>query len=218
MEFNFKVGQKLLVSLKNEELYEGIYIGGARNRIDLSDICEYPSGVTVGEMLSFYKTEIEDVNLVSTPTDNDMNTPQKPTKKNQSKNVIGLHRDEYERLKEMSVNYIYMATVDKRFLEATEHLKSCESVGVVGIGSECGRENPLSLLVMSSWDQVYVFDILSFQTSKFLPELKDILESSGIKKVVHNSRTLVDCLFHCHKVNLTNMFDIQVCNLITVVV
>lgn len=210
MDFDYKIGQKLLVSLKNAEIYEGVYSGGSKNRIDLSNITEYPSGSKVGGMLSFYEMEIEKVNLLNVVEDDDSTISQKITEKTQNRNLINLPRGEYERLKEMSVNYIYMATVDKRFLDATEHLKSCESVGVVGIGSECGRENMLSLLVMSSWDQVYIFDILSFQKSAFLPELKDILESPGIKKVVHNSRTLVDCLFHCHKVNLINIFDTQV--------
>lgn len=103
-----------------------------------------------------------------------------------------------------------MVTMDQRFFEAVEHLNNCETVGVAGIGSELGRQKNISLLVMASWDQIYVFDILSYRLSSFHPNLKAILESDSIKKVVHDSRTLVDCLYHCHGVKLANVFDTQV--------
>lgn len=100
--------------------------------------------------------------------------------------------------------------MDNRFFEATDYLLSCETVGVFGIGSEMGRQKSISTLVLASWDQVYLFDILSYKTSKFHPNLKTLLESDSVKKVVHDSRTLVDCLYHCHKTKLVNIFDTQV--------
>lgn len=110
-----------------------------------------------------------------------------------------------------SRKFIYMATMDNRFFEATEYLYNCETVSVFGIGSELGRQKCISILVMSSWDQVYLFDIQMYRLPDLPPKIKNILESESIKKVVHDSRTLADCLYHCHnKVKLTNVFDTQV--------
>lgn len=103
-----------------------------------------------------------------------------------------------------------MATMDHRFFEALDYLITCETVGVFGIGSELGRQRSISILVLSSWDQVYLFDILCYKLPELHPKLKDLLETDLVKKVVHDSRTLTDCLYHCHKVKLANVFDTQV--------
>lgn len=100
--------------------------------------------------------------------------------------------------------------MDNRFFEGTDYLISCETVGVFGIGSELGRQGSISMLVLTAWDQVYLFDLLLYKSSRLHPKLKTILESDSIKKVVHDSRTLVDCLYHCHKTKLVNIFDTQV--------
>lgn len=231
MDFNFKPTQKLLIALTNGDIFEGIYQNGSKNRIDLIDISEHPSGSKISGMLSFYRTEIDSVKLLETGSSNSDEECEKPENggSGNSKDVILLPKVEYERLKEMSRyssfalsrnqerplrfvcrTQVYMATTDNRFFKAIEHLENCETVGVAGIGSELGRQKSISLLVMTSWDQVYLFDILSYRLPSLHPKLKGILETDSIKKVVHDSRTLVDCLYHCHKVKLTNIFDTQV--------
>lgn len=210
MDFNIKPSEKILVTLTNGDIFEGVYQSGSKNRINVIDITEYPWGSKILGTLCFYKKEIESVTLLNSETQEEHLVNGKD--ENQ-KNVILLTKAEYERLKQMSVNYIYMSTMDCRFFEAVEYLNNCETVGVFGIGSEFGRQRNISVLVMSSWDQVYLFDVLSYKLSDFHPKLKELLESDSVKKVVHNSRTLVDCLHHCHRVKLVNIFDTQVADL-----
>lgn len=209
MDFNFKPSQRLLVSLTNGDIFEGVYQNGSKNRVDLTDISEHPSGSKIYGLLSFYRNEIESIKILESEETNKDDRKQH-SNRNNSKDVILLPKAEYERLKDLSRDYVYMATMDNRFFEAVKHLNNCETVGVAGVGSEMGRQRNISLLVMASWDQVYLFDILSYRLPSFHPKLKAILESDSIKKVVHDSRTLYDCLYHCHRVKLNNIFDTQV--------
>lgn len=212
MNFNFTVGQQLLVTLTNGELYEGQYCSGSKTRIDLFEVREHSSGNKLPGMLCFYKSEIDAVTEFS-ESDSSSATPEQVVKQMKTKCTIAMPREEYENLKKLAANYLYMATMDRRYVEITDCLLNYETVGVVAIGSERGRENSISLLVLSTWDKIYLFDILQFMQlgkTEFPVELKEILESKDIQKVVHNSRTLVDCLYHRYKVNLTNIFDTQV--------
>lgn len=211
MDRQYKKGQKLIVSLNfSGEVFEGEYQNGSLTRIDLSNVIDQMTGLKVGDMLTFYESEIESIKLLHQEEDN-INSPSKDTfDLSFSKDVIIMKNEEYERLKELYRNYTYISVVDKRYMNATEHLSSCEHVAVAAIGCEHGRKHGINLLVLCSWDHVYIFDIKMFRFKKFMPELKEIFESEEIKKVVHNSRVLADCLWHCHDVSLKNVFDTQV--------
>lgn len=211
MDFNFTVGQQLLVTLTNGELYEGQYCSGSNTRVDLFNVTEHSSGNNMPGMLSFYKNEIDTVTVFRESNSKSIKQEIVPEKK-QTKCAIAIPREEYENLKQLAANYLYMATIDERYCKVTDTLKNYETVGVTAIGSEKGRQNSISLLVLSTWDKIYLFDILQYRKTEFPADLKEILECKDIQKVVHNSRTLVDCLHHRHKVDLTNFFDTQVRN------
>ncbi|KAF2880705.1 hypothetical protein ILUMI_25465 [Ignelater luminosus] len=127
--------------------------------------------------------------------------------------VTALLKNEYDRLLEMTKNYIYMATIDIKYLKAIKHLSNCETIGAVGIDSKYGRSRCLSLLVLCTWDQVYLFDLLPYRKKRLEPNLEEILKSDHIKKVVHDSRKLADCLWHCYQVRMDNVFDTMVADL-----
>ncbi|KAF2898030.1 hypothetical protein ILUMI_08147 [Ignelater luminosus] len=221
MEFNFKIGQRLVIELTNKQIFEGDCKKCAKNRIDLCNVIEYPNKKELKGQLSYYSCEILSVRVLDDVNndgqqDASLNSPDCETVKNgihKPHQVIAVKKAEYARLLDMTRSYIYMATVDNRYLDAVQHLSCCENIAVVGIDSSFGRMKNLSLLVVCSWDQVYIFDLLLFRKKTFEPELKNILESDGIKKIVHDSRKLVDCLWHCHKVKLTNIFDTSVAQL-----
>lgn len=100
MDFNFKSSQKLLVSLTNGDIFEGVYQNGSKNRIDISDIIEHPSGGKISGMLSFYRNEIESVKLLK--TDETKNDDHVTINGNDNKDVILLAKAEYERLKDLA--------------------------------------------------------------------------------------------------------------------
>lgn len=104
MEFNFKPSQKLLVSLTNGDIFEGVYQRGSRDRIELGDVCEHPSGTKISCVLVFYRHEIESVKLLDSVRADDHTSSEKSKigHLEASKDVILLPQVEYERLKELS--------------------------------------------------------------------------------------------------------------------
>lgn len=103
MEFKFRRLEKLLVSLTNGDVFEGVYENGSQGRIDLSNITEYPSGTKIYGVLSFYRNEIESVKrLESTTADEDDNSHKQCNNSEDYKDTILLPQTEYERLKDIS--------------------------------------------------------------------------------------------------------------------
>ncbi|VEN53165.1 unnamed protein product [Callosobruchus maculatus] len=72
----------------------------------------------------------------------------------------------------------------------------------------------IRLLVLSTWQQVFLFDMRNFKNCYFYPEIKDILESAYVCKVMHKAGPMLDKLFRKYKVFVRNVFDTQVVDLI----
>lgn len=65
------------------------------------------------------------------------------------------------------------------------------------------------VLAMASWEHVYIFDIAQLAIHKTPKELKDILESEQILKVVHGAKHASKCL-QCYKIEMKHVCDTQV--------
>lgn len=104
MAYNYKPSQKLLVCLTNGDIFEGIYQNGSKDRVDLLDSYEHPSGSKIPGLLSFYRNEIKSITLLEPETvDGDVEDDgNKAHNGNDCKNKILLVKAEYERLKDMS--------------------------------------------------------------------------------------------------------------------
>lgn len=203
MSFVFVCGQRLILELNDNSLFEGDYIKtGLHQRIDMANLVYSPSNEKINGNLSFYPYELRSIKVLKEKG--------AINKRYEDADIVNIYQEDYEHLKVVINNYIYMATIDARYLEGVKYLNTCQTIGVAALGSKYGRAQPIILLVLCSWDQIYIFDLYLYQSSKFPKELKELLECESIKKVVHDSRTLTDCLFHFHKVKLNNIFDTQV--------
>ncbi|KAK4886976.1 hypothetical protein RN001_003247 [Aquatica leii] len=216
MKFNFTKGDRLILELSDKNVFEGSYDFGTNNQIDLINVVDLETRNPIQARLTFYQHEIVSVKIVESQNGckSDLNNSDSTnTTIQDSSNVIKLPRDEYDRLQTMTQNFLYFATADKRYVEAIAHLNNCENIGVVGLGLDFGPTKPIDLLVMCSWDQVYIFDLFSYQYANFPADLKDLLESPYIKKVGHNLLKLVESLWYCHRVCLKNIFDTQLADI-----
>lgn len=96
-----------------------------------------------------------------------------------------------------------------KYSEAIERLSKVEQIGIAAPGI-IDRRTPLSLLILSTWQEVFIFDILQVSYNNFCPEIKKLLESKSICKVVHRGSALVDILQRNYHVKLKYIFDTQV--------
>lgn len=209
MEYNFKRGQKLLVEL-DDSIYEGIYESGTNDRIDLTEVKEYPCGEVLPVNFSLYRCEILDLKILDQCNGVEANTDTSLLKENNS--IIKIKEEEYRRLQKSLTNYTYICNLDKRYYDLIELIKDCGTISILGIASQLGRLSKLNLIVISVCTKLYILDIKLFKHRKVPDDLKDILQSESIKKITFSGKWFADSLYHCHNIkNLSNMFEITVC-------
>ena len=77
-------------------------------------------------------------------------------------------------------------------------------------GVRLGRGGNLTLIqIMAKDEQVFIFDVLVLGKSLFDNGMKEILESTGIIKIMFDCRCDSDSLWEEYKVELTNVLDMQ---------
>lgn len=103
----------------------------------------------------------------------------------------------------------------KRCREIVKDLKKLDIISVDAEGINLGKDGPLTLLQIGTTDgRVYLFDVLA---NKFLfdkGELKEVLQSDSVVKVMHSSRGDSAALYFQCDVQLENVFDTQIAHLI----
>ncbi|RZC34809.1 exonuclease 3'-5' domain-containing protein 1, partial [Asbolus verrucosus] len=206
MAINVKPGDRVIIEIRSLEVFEGNAEYVSPESIELRNIyCQTTDTQYEGNM-SFYRDEVVSIAHIVDCLTNEASSCENEESFDVSKK-IKLSSGEFMRLKEMTLQYIFIDVFDRKFKDAVEVLSNRESIGVVGLGNTFRRGKPLSLLVMSDFKQVYIFDLFCLVD---LRNLKDILESEYIIKVVHEGTALFDCLYHKYGVEMKNIFDTQV--------
>jgi len=93
------------------------------------------------------------------------------------------------------------------FEEAFERCRREPRIGVNLEGELLGRVGVLCYLVISTVQDVFMFDILKMGKNAFDYGLRSILQDENIMKVFHDVRMPSDILFHQYDVTLENVFD-----------
>ncbi|XP_044253920.1 piRNA biogenesis protein EXD1-like isoform X2 [Tribolium madens] len=159
--------------------------------------------------MTFYRNEVVKIVLIS-DTESASTSDNMPAATEDSlvtSKKINMHPDEYARLRQVTFDFVFIDTFGTHFDNAVEVLNNRESVAVAGLGNNYVRSKPLSVLVMSDFKQVFIFDLLCLGK---LSGLGEVLESDFICKVVHDGGALFDCLYHKYGVEMKNVFDTQV--------
>lgn len=201
MDSMYMKGELLQVHTKNCEIFEGRFYGMTtdKSKISLYNVKELPQGDPSDGVLHYYDTEIRDIVKLQEPLE---------------QKILKITQKECEDIIKISKKYIYINQVDKSFHEAVDDLLQHSYIAVSADGASMGRKCKMPFLVLSSPQQIYIFDIQVMQYHAFDAGLKKLLESEIPKKIVHDCRKVSDCLYHKHNVKLKSVFDTQVGDLI----
>lgn len=101
----------------------------------------------------------------------------------------------------------FVAREGDLFEEAVVRLSSCSRIGLSMEGQVLGRNGKTSLLVISSQEEVFVFDLLNMGENAFKWGLYSVLRNKEVVKVVHDCRQVSDTLYHQYGLELENVFD-----------
>lgn len=197
MDKLYMKGELLQVHTKNSEIFEGRFYGinNDKSKISLYNVKELPNGDLSDGVLHYYDMEIRDVIKLKEPIDH---------------KHLKISEKECEEFIKISKKYIYINQVDKSFHNALEDLYQYNYIGVSTDGATMGRKCKMPFLVLSTPQQIYIFDTQVMQYHAFDAGIKKLLESETPKKIVHDSRKISDCLYHKHNVKLQSVFDTQV--------
>jgi len=104
-------------------------------------------------------------------------------------------------------NLYYVEMEGDLYEEAVVRLSTCNKVGLSMEGEVLGRHGKASLLVISSQEDVFVFDLINMGVNAFKWGLYSVLRNKEVVKVIHDSRQVSDTLFHQYGLELENVFD-----------
>lgn len=203
----FSVNDELIIELNTNEIFHGEFIEGGKNRIDIINVKCLKTNNKLSGTYSFYRNEIERIRYLE-------QVSEIPQPVEDSSN-IKLDKSEYFRLRELIKNYVFVeenCLLVKTYSDAVESLSKVEQIGVAAPGI-LNRNPSIPLLVLSTWNEIYIFDTLKLVPPYFLPKLKEIFESENICKIVHKGGPLLDILQRYYNVVPNYVFDTEVVDL-----
>ncbi|CAO2579312.1 piRNA biogenesis protein EXD1 [Lemmus lemmus] len=115
---------------------------------------------------------------------------------------------------EEEVTYTVIDQFQQKFGAAMLHIKKQSVLSVAAEGANVCRHGKLCWLQVATNSRVYLFDIFLLGSRAFNNGLQMILEDKRILKVIHDCRSLSDCLSHQYGVMLNNVFDTQVADVL----
>lgn len=200
---NFKEGQILLIELNNQEYFTGTFFSNFKDQcISLTDVKNLKTRNCCDDTQTYYKSEIKSIKLVDGPMTNGV-TSKEDT--NIETELIEISSSDLEKIRQNLTNRTYIKTTDVTYHDAIKDLKKQRVVGLSVEGTAFGRSSQASLLTFSTNDNIYIFDVICF--GKIFQPLKEILEATYPRKIIHDSSKVADNLKHCHKIMLKSVFD-----------
>ncbi|XP_039391862.1 piRNA biogenesis protein EXD1 isoform X8 [Mauremys reevesii] len=115
---------------------------------------------------------------------------------------------------EENVEYIVIDQFQQKFGPAMLHIKKQSVFGVAAEGVNLCRHGRLCWLQVATRSRVFLFDIFLLGPRVFKNGLQMVLEDKNILKVIHDCRSISDCLSHQYGIILSNVFDTQVADVL----
>lgn len=201
-------GEYIILEMTCGDVFEGDVINVGENLLEMINVRQHNNQNNFQGLYTFYRVEIERIFKLKTQVCKPENVNPKLFR------ISCLDKKEYDRLKHMSQNFIYLENADSRYYKAVEDLENAETIGVAPLDLDKSIATEVTLLVMSTFEQVYLFDLTNLKDRAFYPELKAIFESNFICKVLHGGIAFIDILYKNYKVYASNIFDTQVTDLV----
>ncbi|XP_043647677.1 protein Exd1 homolog [Drosophila teissieri] len=116
-----------------------------------------------------------------------------------------LRKEEINSLEKRMDRIVFIQQADTTYHRALKEIKDQESISLLVEPSFYGRHQTTSVLVVATFNETYIFDILAL--ASIFPELAKILEADQPRKVVHYSHRIADHLLHRQRISLGGIFD-----------
>lgn len=217
----FPINTNLSITLTNGETYIGILkqYNKQRKCFKILNACEMPNGTPSNSVTFFYDSEIASVVEVgAVATDEERAVGARPsnghleaklkTRKTNAAVVSNIPTNKLEAIAHQIESAVYIWQCDRKFHDAVEDIKRQHFIGMNIEGADFGRLLAASILSISTPERIYLFDLTLL--GKVLPPMKEVLQSSLPRKIVHDSVYVADYLAHRENCQLNSIVDTMV--------
>ncbi|XP_055601153.1 protein Exd1 homolog [Uranotaenia lowii] len=213
-------GQTVLLELEGEcVIGEVLHIGSKGSFIRLKNVRDFQSNNPIAGNQDYYKSEIRNIKVVE-----DFDTASQVGEESRAGNsvvssvcpesVIRINLEDVQEINDKIDDHIFIHQTDAKYHDAIRYLKTQKHLAVAMEEIAGGRHaSSPSLLSIATPEQIYVFDIMWMGITN---DMKVLLASPKIRRIVHNARLIGDVLKHRYGAPLGRCFDILVAHISTV--
>ncbi|XP_055917749.1 protein Exd1 homolog [Eupeodes corollae] len=211
---NCEIGQNLIVELENEILVGVLkFISKDKRVIELSNVRDFNSGYVFTSSQTIPRPLIKSIKCckdVEAPESTSSSCSDQDHEFDRPKPdyLVPISGEELDRIQELVSSSTYIFQVDQRYHKAIANLKQQSVIGLHMEPSNFGRHNRTSLLVVTTCQNIYIFDLISL--GAIFKDLRNILQAKSPRKVLYHSNKIADNLKYKHNVQLDGIFDLFV--------
>lgn len=211
MEINYNIGQSLIVELEDECFVGELkLINKDRTRMELCNVFDFHTSEKISGNQIFYKSDIKSIKIIN----NDIVDGSTSGNHDPSNDIITeadkqattlLTSCELQEIETHCKNAQYIFKTDRYYHDAIKDMRRQNEIVLNLESCQAGRSTRTTIITVATRQNVYIFDILSL--GRVYPELKGVLEAPRPKKIIHDSRKIVDNLKYRQDVELKGIFD-----------
>lgn len=215
LHLNFEPKQEILVTKTDDQLVICKYDKLTRNglRLDVLNPQDFNTKQPLGRFAHFMQRDVKSVQIfqeqetqIKHVEDIHISESSSDVLSKKKIPVLSISAKQLNCIQNSIQNYKYINQSDDQYFKAIEDLSSQFVIGVSTCGCNAGRIFPMELLMLSTHDKVYIFDILFFGNVIF-KELADILTSKTHLKIFHDCRLTLDNIQHKYCIKTNSIFD-----------
>ena len=223
LHLNFEPKQEIIVTKTDDQLVFCKYDKLTRNglRLDVLNPQDFNTKQPLGKFAHFMQRDVKSIQIfqeqekqVKLVEDNCISKVSSEMSPKIEIPVLSISVNQLNCIQNSIQNYKYINQSDDQYFKAIEDLSSQYVIGVSTCGCNAGRIFPMELLMLSTHDKVYIFDILFFGNVIY-KELADILTSKTQLKIFHDCRLPLDNIHQKYCIKTNSIFDTMLAASIT---
>ncbi|XP_058830897.1 protein Exd1 homolog [Topomyia yanbarensis] len=207
-------GQILLLELEDEcVIGEILHIGAKKSFVRLQNVRDFQSNLPIRGNQDYYSSEIRSIKIIEQSDPVDPCNASSVVSTTAAQSVTRIDLDDVQEIFDRINAHVFIHQTDMKYHDAIKYLKTQKLIALTMEGIAGGRHaSAPSLLSISTLERIYVFDVMWMNVPN---DLRMILASSKVRRVVHNGRLLEDVLKHRYGAPLGKCFDTLVAHVST---
>ncbi|XP_058462802.1 protein Exd1 homolog [Malaya genurostris] len=207
-------GQIVLLELEEEcVIGEILHIGAKKSFVRLQNVRDFQSNLPICGNQDYYSSEIRNIKIIEQSNPSETNSTSEIVSSIAALSITRIDLEDVQQIFDQITAHVFIHQTDIKYHDAIKYLKTQKLIALAMEGIAGGRHATApSLLSIATTERIYVFDVMWMNITN---DLKAILASSKVRRVVHNGRLLEDVLKHRYGAPLGKCFDTLVAHIAT---